>query len=135
MRGFVLWFISTTGRYAVLPVIAFGLLCLWGWFVALDRFPIYALLALPIVLPVATVAIALLTGVILAGLRAEPGPYATRDEAPGVWRIWDELAPPTWGQKRLVRIDHALNASISRRSRVSGFAWPEVCRARSRRPQ
>ena len=40
--------------------------------------------------------------------------------------MWDELAPPKWGQSRLMRVDDQFNASIAERSRFLGLGLPEV---------
>ena len=126
MRWLILKFIGRFGRYAAVPVAIAGFCLLVAWLEAYDRWPLYALLLLPVVFPIPLASISLLFGVVLAGLKAPPRPYASLEEAPGLWRQWDELSPPSWWQKRVMRVDDRFNASIGARSRLLGLALPEV---------
>jgi hypothetical protein len=126
MRAAALSLIRTLGRYAVLVFVVAGVLLFIGWLSLIDTHPIYAVFAVPIVLPIVLVSNLLLLGVIWAGLRRRPGCYASRTEAGELWRIWDEFSSPKWGERRLLCIDDAFNASIAERQRFLGLAFPEV---------
>ena len=126
MRWLILKVIGTLGRFTVLPLIGVAVLLLAAWGAALDAKPIYAIAAVPLVFLLIVISGALFLGMFYAGLRSPPGPFATRAEAPGLWRMWDELSPPRWWQLRRLRLDDNFNASIGQRSRLLGLALPET---------
>lgn len=128
MRWVVLSIIRKLGRFTAVLLAAAVAAAFAGWLHLVDQRQsmLFALVLLPVMLPLAMASVALLLGVVLAGWQRGSGPYASRSEAPGLWRMWDELGPAKWGQKRLIALNDQFNASISERSRFFGLGFPEV---------
>jgi Peptidase family M48 len=124
MQVLTLGVVSMFGRYTVLLLVALLAVPLWFWFDVLDHNPFAALLLLAFASPLIITISALLVGLVLAGARRSPGPFVSRDEAPGLWRLWDEARPGRG--KRLLRVDGMFNASISERRRFLGLFGREA---------
>jgi Zn-dependent protease with chaperone function len=122
MRTLVTTSILLLGRYAVLPVAGLAVVLFIGWFVAFDAYPGMAVIALPVVLPITTVAIALPIGLLLPMPHARDHNAVDEAGAPGLWAMWNELDDTTPRSCRTLRIDPGLNASIGERRRYFGLA-------------
>jgi len=122
MRTLVTKSILLLGRYAVLPVAGLAVVLFIGWFVAFDAYPGMAVIALPVVLPLTTVAIALPIGLLLPMPHARDHNAVDEAGAPGLLAMWNELDDTTPRSCRTLRIDPGLNASIGERRRYFGLA-------------
>jgi Zn-dependent protease with chaperone function len=121
MRRLVLNAILRLGRYAVLPVVALAGVMLLVWLMAIDRYTIPALAAAPIVLCVATAALALALGILLLPSRRDRNSEVDEAAAPGLWLIWKELDRAFTRSGRTLLIDTNFNASIGEESRYAGL--------------
>jgi hypothetical protein len=121
MRRLVLNAILRLGRYAVLPVVALAGAMLMLWLLAIDRYTIPALAAAPIVLCVATAALALALGILLLPSRRDRNSEVNEEAAPGLWLIWKELDGAFTRSGRTLLIDDNFNASIKEESRYAGL--------------
>jgi hypothetical protein len=121
MRRLVLNAILRLGRYAVLPVVALAGAILMVWLMAIDRYTILALAAAPIVLCVATAALALALGILLLPSRRDRNSEVDEEAAPGLWLIWKELDGAFTRSGRTLLIDTNFNASIMEESRYAGL--------------
>ena len=84
MRTIITKSILLLGRYAVLPVAVLAVALFVGWLMTFDTYPRFATIAVPLILPITTVAIALPIGLLL--------PRAKEENAV------DERAPPVCGR-------------------------------------
>ena len=105
MRTLVTKSILLLGRYAVLPVAGLAVALFIGWLVAFDAYPGMAVIALPVVLPITTVAIALPIGLLLPMPHARERNAVDEAAAPGLWAMWNELDDATPRSCRTLRID------------------------------
>lgn len=121
MRRFVLKTILRLGRYAVLPVAAFGCALAVVWLTAIDRYTMLALATAPIVLSVTPAAIALAFRILLLPSRGDRNPEVDEVAAPGLWAIWQEFERDFTRSGRTLRIDANFNASIGEESRYAGL--------------
>jgi Zn-dependent protease with chaperone function len=120
MRRVVLTTILYLGPYAVLPVVALVLAIFMLWLIAIDRQPVVALVAAPIVLPATPAAIALAMGLLFLPRRNDEHNAVDEHAAPGLWAIWKELDGGSY-RSRTLMIDPQLNASISEQRRHFGI--------------
>jgi Zn-dependent protease with chaperone function len=122
LRTAIVKLILLFGRYAILPVIAAGCALFMAWFIALDRYPIAALITLPAALPIATAAIVLGIGLLLP-FRTPPDRFLVDEHtAPGLWAIWNEFDRASPQASRHLVIDPDLNASIGEQRQYLGLA-------------
>jgi hypothetical protein len=121
MRRLVLNAILRLGRYAVLPVVALAGAILMVWLMAIDRYTILTLAAAPIVLCVATAALALALGILLLPSRRDRNSEVDEEAAPGLWLIWKELDGAFTRSGRTLLIDTNFNASIREESGYAGL--------------
>jgi hypothetical protein len=124
VKRLLLRVISFGGRYTALVLVA---LCIWAviaWIDLIPREPIIALFATLIVLPIGMAGFALLIGIVVAGFRRPRGPFLSREDAPGLWHMWDELGAARG--VRLLSVDGQFNASIAERRRFAGLFGREV---------
>ena len=121
MRTAVTKAILFLGRYAVLPIAALAVAVFIGWLAAFDQFPRTAVISLPVIVAVATVAIALAIGFLLPARRKRDRNVVDEGAAPGLWAMWHELDAATPRSRRTLRIDPDLNASIGERRRCFGL--------------
>src|SRR5262245_34921132 len=121
MRSAITKLILALGRYAVLPIVAGAVGVLVAWLLAIDHFPMSALIASPIGLPIATCAIVLALGLLVLPGRRPADPAVDEQSAPGLWRMWNDLDDASPRSGRTLLIDAALNASISERRRFLGL--------------
>jgi len=129
MRRLVLNAILRLGRYAVLPVVALAGAILMVWLMAIDRYTILALAAAPIVLCVATAALALALGILLLPSRRDRNSEVDEEAAPGLWLIWKELDGAFTRSGRTLLIDTNFNASIMKRADTPGYSGKHVTMA------
>ena len=122
MSTFITKSILLLGRYAVLPVAGLAVAVFIGWLAAFDAFPHLAALALLVVVPITTIAIALPIGLLLPIPADKQRDAVDESTAPGLWAMWDELDGTTPRARRTLRIDPELNASIGERRRYFGLA-------------
>jgi Zn-dependent protease with chaperone function len=121
MRAAIIKIIVLCGRYAMLPVVAVAGAVIMGWFVALDRHPVAALIAFPIVLPIAIGAVVVGLGLLLPTRFRRDGVAVDEREAPGLWAMWNEFDRVSPRSRRVLRIDPQLNASIGEERRWFGL--------------
>jgi len=122
MRTLVTKAILLLGRYAVLPVAALAVVLFVGWLAAFDVHPEMAVMALPVVLPIATIAIALPIGLLLPIPHAKDRDAVDEGAASGLWALWNEFDDSTPRSRRTLQIDPNLNASIGERRRYFALA-------------
>ena len=108
------------GRYTSVVLFGGSFLIVALWLQLLNFSPITFLVLAPLVLLAFAAAFALLVGVLFVRLPDGDGLEVSREMAPQLWRMWDELDPPTSGTRRLL-INADLNASISERKRWFGL--------------
>jgi Zn-dependent protease with chaperone function len=93
-----------------------------GWLAAFDDHPGMAVLALPVVLPIITIALALPIGLLLPIPHAKDRNAVDEGAAAGLWAMWTELDDATPRSRRTLQIDPHLNASIGERRRYFALA-------------
>jgi hypothetical protein len=121
MRKSVTAVVLALGRYAVLPLVAIAAVVFVAWLAALDRYPVFVLATAPVVLPLATCAIALAVGLLVLPVPKYASPAVDAQSAPGLWAIWDEFDRTSPRGSRTLLIDTELNASIGERKRFAGL--------------
>lgn len=126
MQPLILHLIKILGRYTAILLAIPAVAITVSWFALLDSHLVAFLVLAPIVIPVFTGSFALLIGLLFSGEKAAKGPFVERSVAPGLWKMWDEMAPPVRGERRLLRLDDRLNASISERRRFLGLFGREI---------
>ena len=85
MRTIVTKSILLLGRYAVLPFAALAVAMFAGWLMAFDTYPRLATIAVPVILPVTTIAIALPIGLLLPIRRRKEKSSVDESAAAGLW--------------------------------------------------
>ena len=126
MRKSVTAVVLALGRYAVLPVVAVAAVLLAAWLAALDDHPVLVLAAAPVVLPLATCAVALAIGLLLLPARRHDNPAVDESSAPGLWAIWNAFDRTLPRSRRTLLIDREVNASIAERKRFAGLFRREL---------
>ena len=121
MRPAITNLILLLGRYATLPVIAVAAAVFVAWFIALDDYPLPALIALPVVLPIATTAMAVGLGLLLPFRHRPDEMTLSENSAPGLWAIWNEFDRTSPRASRTLSIDPEHNASIAEEKQYLGL--------------
>lgn len=122
MRTFTLWFIRRLGRYAVLPFAAVVLLICMIWLdLTLSSLSVPLLVLTPVMAAAFSATAALAIGVLLARVKRDTFGSLDREQAPGLWRLWDKFNGAENGRARVLRADGALNASIQEHRRFAGL--------------
>lgn len=117
--------IRRLGRYAALLVLPVVAAVAYLWLSVFDAWPIVGAVGLIVVGPLAMAAIALAIGVVCVPSLALPEDRLSRERAPRLWALWDEIDPPGRGRRILV-VDDALNASMGERRGPLGLGRTEI---------
>jgi hypothetical protein len=125
MAAATLWIIELLGRYAVLLLLPLVALAGFAWLLLFDSHPYAALAASIVVAPLLIASVALAIGVLIVPTRRLDGEQVTRDQAPGLWALWDGVDPPR-RRRRKVMIDDELNASMAELRGPLGIGCTEV---------
>ena len=114
------------GRFAVLLLVlpAVALFCFWLWLI--DYNPILFVVVGLVALPTAMLAVALLIGTLFAGLRRSTAKGVTRQEAPGLWLLWDRIAGPQRSTRTVLILSDDLNASVAEERTIFGLLGRRV---------
>lgn len=125
MRRIILNFIEFFGRYTAIIIFGAVLSLATFWLSYLDSHPKLVIVSGVIVIPLCMISFALLIGLFFSGLRKRTGEFVTRQEAPKIWEIWDEL-DSNKPQRRQLVIDADMNASMAERRTIMGLWGREV---------
>lgn len=96
----------------MLPVAALLALLAWGWFALLDANPLAGAASALVVIPTLVAGTVLTLGVLAVPSGWKPQNTLSRQEAPALWALWDEVDPPK-GRRRILAVDSGLNASMA----------------------
>lgn len=108
------------GRLCVLFFVVPALLIGALWLAFLDRYPLVVLASALMVIPMVLLAVALLTGTVfmVAGDKREAS--VTEAQAPGLWRLWREVAGDRLARRTTLVINDDFNAAIGETRGVFG---------------
>ncbi|MDI6026802.1 M48 family metalloprotease [Corticibacterium sp. UT-5YL-CI-8] len=101
------------GRLAVLFFVVPALLIGAVWLSLLDRYPMAVLASSVVIIPMLLLAVTLLLGTLFLGFRNKTDPGVTEEQAPGIWRLWREVAGEKQANKTVIVINDDYNAAIS----------------------
>jgi len=113
---FLIFLAKRLGRFTGILLFLVACLIVAAWLQILDYAPFVFLALAPLAILVFCASFALLAGVLFVRTPRHKRIELTRMDAPALWAIWDELAPPR-GERRSLLVDDLLNASISERKR------------------
>ncbi|TGP38758.1 hypothetical protein EN826_003820 [Mesorhizobium sp. M1D.F.Ca.ET.183.01.1.1] len=100
------------GRFAVLLFALPLFVPLGVWLHLLDKHPLVVIAGGAVAVPAATLALVLLIGMIFAGFRRSKVEGISREAAPRLWQIWEDLAGTRRAARTTIVLTSDLNASI-----------------------
>ncbi|TIQ35483.1 MAG: hypothetical protein E5X48_14035 [Mesorhizobium sp.] len=100
------------GRFAVLIFALPLFLPLVVGLYFLDKYPLVVIAAGTVAIPAAMLALVLLIGMTFAGFRRSKVEGISRDAAPRLWQIWEDLAGTRRAVRTTIVLTQDLNASI-----------------------
>ncbi|GLK81701.1 M48 family metallopeptidase [Methylopila turkensis] len=125
MARIVVWLIGRLGRYAVILVLLPIALIGYGWLGLFDHHPYVALAAALVVGPLSVAGVTLALGMLLVPGAPPLKDTLSREEAPRLWALWDEIDPKP-SKRRAVVVTDQLNASMGELRGSLGLRRTEI---------
>lgn len=109
------------GRFAILLFAVPLLIPLVVWLYLLDTHPLVIIVGGAVAIPAAMLSVVLLIGMVFAGFRRRKIEGLSRQTAPRLWQIWENLAGARRASRTTIVLSPDLNASIGEKRPFLGL--------------